>query len=151
MSWDLRQDNPVKGVEKFREEKRHRWLSTDELSRLTAALDRHANIKAADAIRLQLLTGARIGEILTARWEDFDLQRGVWTKPSHHTKTNRTFAAVASGGCRNYGSKDEYLANLIFDPSGIFTKLPDLNRRTSNPCDNCGAVRSANIPYQVGR
>jgi hypothetical protein len=36
------------------------------------------------------LTGARLGEVLTSRKEDFDLQRGVWTKPSHQTKQKRT-------------------------------------------------------------
>jgi integrase len=41
-------------------------------------------------VRFQLLTGARIGEVLSSRWSDIDLTRGVWTKPSHHTKQNRT-------------------------------------------------------------
>jgi integrase len=97
VKWGLRSENPVRGVEKFHEEKRHRWLSTDELSRLGAALDRHTNQKAANAIRLQLLTGARIGEVLTARWSDFDLDRGVWIKPSHHTKQKRTEHLPLSG------------------------------------------------------
>jgi integrase len=90
IKWGMRSDNPAKGVGKFHEEKRHRWLSMEELARLSEALDDHSNQKAANAIRLQLLTGARIGEILTARWEDFDLDRGVWIKPSHHTKQKRT-------------------------------------------------------------
>ena len=37
-----------------------------------------------------MLTGARIGEVLSAQWADFDLDRGVWVKPSHHTKQKRT-------------------------------------------------------------
>jgi integrase len=37
-----------------------------------------------------ILTGARRGEVLSAKWEDFDLRRGVWTKPSHHTKQKKT-------------------------------------------------------------
>lgn len=90
IKWGFRSDNPVRGVEKFHEEKRHRWLSVDELARLGEALDKHPNQKVANAIRLQLLTGARIGEVLTARWQDFDLDRGVWIKPSHHTKQKRT-------------------------------------------------------------
>lgn len=90
ISWGMRGENPTKGIEKFHEEKRHRWLSADELSRLGAALDRHRNQKASNAIRFQLLTGARIGEVLSAQWADFDLDRGVWVKPSHHTKQKRT-------------------------------------------------------------
>jgi len=88
--WDMRPDNPAKGVEKFSEERRYRWLSDVELACLTQALDAHPNRIAADAIRLQLLTGARIGEVLTSQWADFDMGRGVWIKPSHHTKQKRT-------------------------------------------------------------
>jgi len=87
--WDMRKDNPARGVEKFPEEKRDRWLSDKELERLLTALSEHPNQIAANAIRLQLLTGARIGEVLTAQWTDIDLDRGVWTKPSHHTKQKR--------------------------------------------------------------
>ncbi|MCA0929574.1 tyrosine-type recombinase/integrase [Ruegeria profundi] len=87
--WGQRSDNPARGIEKFPEEKRDRWLSDGELQRLLVALSEHPNQVAANAIRLQLLTGARIGEVLKAKWEDFDLDRGVWTKPSHHTKQKR--------------------------------------------------------------
>ena len=44
---------------------------------------------AANAVRFQLLTDSRIGEVLSARWSDIDLSRGVWIKPSHHTKQKR--------------------------------------------------------------
>lgn len=90
LRWGWRPDNPATGVEKYHEDKRTRWLSDGELRALTEALDAHPNQVAADAIRLQLLTGARIGEVLSATWADFDLVRGVWTKPSHHTKQKRT-------------------------------------------------------------
>src|SRR5205823_1116604 len=47
--------------------------------------------------RLQILTGARLGEVLKARWSDIDFDRGVWTKPSHHTKQKRTEHLPLSG------------------------------------------------------
>jgi integrase len=90
IEWKWRPDNPVKGIERYIEQKRDRWLSDDELCRLCAVLDDHPNKRAANAVRFQLLTGARLGEVLASRKEDFDLQRGVWTKPSHQTKQNRT-------------------------------------------------------------
>jgi integrase len=90
VEWGWRPDNPVKGIERFDEQKRDRWLSDDELRRLCTALDEHPNARAANAVRLQLLTGARLGEVLASRKEDFDLGRGVWTKPSHQTKQKRT-------------------------------------------------------------
>ena len=90
VNWGWRSDNPVKGIERFHEERRERWLSDDELCRILSALETHPNERAVNAVRFQLLTGARIGEVLSARWSDVDLDRGVWTKPSHHTKQNRT-------------------------------------------------------------
>jgi integrase len=44
---------------------------------------------AAVAIRLIVLIGARKNEVLTATWDQFDLEEGVWTKPSSHTKQKR--------------------------------------------------------------
>lgn len=96
--WGWRGDNPVRGVPRFQEEKRYRWLSDDELERLTVALDAHPNQVAANAVRLQLMTGARIGEVLTSKWSDFDLDRAVWVKPSHHTKQKRTEHTPLSTG-----------------------------------------------------
>jgi integrase len=90
MKWSWRSDNPVKGIERYHEDRRERWLSDDELGRLLGALSTHPNQRAANAVRFQLLTGARIGEVLSARWSDVDLTRGVWIKPSHHTKQKRT-------------------------------------------------------------
>jgi integrase len=97
VKWGWRSDNPVKGIERFQEERRHRWLSDHELSQLLSVLIAHPNQRAANAVRLQLLTGARLGEVLKARWSDFDLDRGVWTKPSHHTKQKRTEHIPLSG------------------------------------------------------
>lgn len=84
--WRWRLDNPAKGVEKFPEVKRRRYLSTDELGRLTAALAGHNDQKVANVVRLLLLTGARKGEVLGARWDDIDLERATWTKPAALTK-----------------------------------------------------------------
>jgi integrase len=39
---------------------------------------------------LRATSSIRLGEVLTSRKEDFDLHRGIWTKPSHQTKQNRT-------------------------------------------------------------
>lgn len=89
-AWGWRGDNPVKGIERFAEAHRERWLSDEELRRLMNVLAEHSNQRAANAVRLQLLTGARIGEVLNSRWSDIDFQRAVWTKPSHHTKQKKT-------------------------------------------------------------
>src|SRR5262245_57131468 len=82
--WRMRPDNPVKGIERNKEYNRRRYLSSDELVRLTKALAKHPDKGAADAIRLLLLTGARRGEVLGMRWAD--VADGVWSKPPSSTK-----------------------------------------------------------------
>ncbi len=79
--WGIRADvsNPCRHVERFREERRERYLSVEELGSLAEALatvEREGNIgpHAVAAIRLLLLTGCRLREILGLRWEDVDLR-----------------------------------------------------------------------------
>jgi integrase len=86
IKWGMRSDNPCRGVERNHEEKRRRYLVGDELQRLLAALERHTNQHNTNAFRLLLLTGARKGEVLSARWDQFDLDTGIWTKPGTTTK-----------------------------------------------------------------
>lgn len=65
--------NPCRGIRRYRRKGRERFLSDDELRRLSEALSAHASrqpLKVA-AIRLLLLTGCRRGEILTLRWSDY--------------------------------------------------------------------------------
>jgi len=83
-------ENPARGVKKFAEEKRENWLSVDQIQKFREALDAYRDQSAANCLRLLLLTGSRAGETLRAEWKEFDLTRGVWTKPSHHTKQKKT-------------------------------------------------------------
>ena len=77
---------PVQGHRAQSEHKRQRYLTGAELARVTTALADMRDQGAADAIRLMLLTGARRGETLAARWRDIDLEAGVWVKPGSTTK-----------------------------------------------------------------
>ena len=83
---EWRSDNPCKGIERNQEDKRARYLSGAELARLSAALAELADQQAANAVRLLLLTGARRGELLAAKWGDIDFAAGVWVKPGATTK-----------------------------------------------------------------
>lgn len=99
--------NPAKGIEKFRETPRQRFLSKDELARLGAALTEAETVGlpwpknampkkhgrrlenrrsivcpyAVGAIKLLLLTGCRVGEILKLRWREVDFDRGLLLLP----------------------------------------------------------------------
>lgn len=82
--WGLRpqQSNPVYGIERYRERKLERFLTMEELARLGAVLHEAERTQTEmpsviAAIRLLILTGARLGEILGLRWEQIDWQRGL--------------------------------------------------------------------------
>ena len=57
----------------------------------------HKNQRMADVIRLLMLTGARRGEVLNATWDQFDLDRAVWTKPAATTKQRKLHRTPISG------------------------------------------------------
>ncbi len=67
--------NPAKGIKLFKEEKRDRWLTHNELPQLIEAVDKEQNLYARIAIWLYLLTGVRKTELLTAKWSDIDFER----------------------------------------------------------------------------
>lgn len=106
--------NPARGIEKYREQGRERYLTGEELQRLGATLIEaetvgvpwvidEANPKAkhtpkhfrgqrqvADpyavaAIRLLLFTGARLREILHLEWTHVDIERGLLFLPDSKT------------------------------------------------------------------
>jgi integrase len=104
--------NPARGVDKFKEEGRERYLSTDELARLGNALrtaeaeglawtngygglskherkpeNRKTKLTShvVAAIHLLLFTGCRLREILHLRWSEIDFERGLLLLPDSKT------------------------------------------------------------------
>jgi integrase len=82
--------NPCRGVERYREEGRERFLSAEELARLGDALRTMEAVGeidafAAAAIKLLVLTGARRGEILAMRWDWIDRDFSVARLPDSKT------------------------------------------------------------------
>nr|WP_223215719.1 site-specific integrase [Rhizobium herbae] len=90
--WGLRDDNtnPCRHVAKFRENKRERYLTDGELKRLGEVLTEAEASNAESphmiaAIRLLILTGARLSEITTLRWEYVDLEHRLLRLPDSKT------------------------------------------------------------------
>ncbi len=90
--WDLRPDasNPCRHVKKYPEGKRERYLSADELTRLGEVLRQceQEGIESAsmiNLIRLLVLTGCRLSEIQTLKWDYVDLESGVLRLPDSKT------------------------------------------------------------------
>ena len=112
--------NPARRVARFKERARERFLGIEELERLGQAIREAETIglewdvdetsphakhipkagrttkvskSAAAAIRLLILTGCRLGEILTLKWEHVDFNRAALFLPD--SKTGKNGASVA--------------------------------------------------------
>ena len=90
--WGLRPDgsNPRKHIKKYAEEKRERFLSPAELKRVGDVLremeDEGIELSSAiAAARLLILTGCRLGEIMTLKWEHVDLAGRALRLPDSKT------------------------------------------------------------------
>ena len=79
--------NPARGIDYFEEEKRDRWVTPEELPKLTQAIDEEQNLYARYALWLYLLTGVRKSELLKAKWEQIDWERKELRLPE--TKAGR--------------------------------------------------------------
>lgn len=97
--WGLKPDgtNPCRHVRKYKEEKRERFLSTHEIARLWSVLDSderdgRESPAACNAIRLLLLTGCRMSEILTLKWDY--VGSGFLDLP--HTKTGAQRRSIST-------------------------------------------------------
>ena len=106
--------SPTKGIERYREEGRERYLNSQELRRLGEVLEEAETMglpwnidfgsptakhvpknwkgqrekldpHAIAAMRLLLLTGARLREILHLKWQHVDLERGLLMLPDSKT------------------------------------------------------------------
>ena len=90
--WGLRPDgsNPCRHVKKYKEEKRERYLSADEIARLGEVLRQceQEGIESASTInliRLLMLTGCRLSEIQTLKWGYVDFENRALHLPDSKT------------------------------------------------------------------
>lgn len=90
--WGLRPDgsNPRKHIKKYAEEKRERFLSPGELKRVGEVLREMETEgielpSAIAAIRLLILTGCRLGEIMTLKWSYLDIGAQALRLPDSKT------------------------------------------------------------------
>ena len=65
--------NPCTGIKRYRRRGRERFLSTDEMCRLSGVLNRYRDRRPLETaiVWLLFLTGCRKSEILTLRWSDY--------------------------------------------------------------------------------
>ena len=87
--------NPARDIDKFKEAKRDRWVTPEEIPELVRAINQEQNPYVKAAIWLYLLTGLRKSELLEAKWTAVDWTRGELKIPD--TKAGRVHYVPLSG------------------------------------------------------
>ncbi len=93
--------NPVRHVQKYKEHARQRYLSTEEQKRLGEALNKAekeniATSYAVNALRLLILTGARLREITHLKWKYVNTERGTLDLPDSKTGAKTIYLNAAA-------------------------------------------------------
>ena len=138
--WEWCESNPASGIQKNGEEKRERFLSPEELARLSIALATHGEPVSANAILLLMLTGARKSEVLNATWSMFDLDKGVWIKPSADTKQRRDHRVPLSAAALTLlrGIKKTAASVYVFPGKAANQPLTDIKHSWASVCIKAG-------------
>ena len=94
--WQWMESNPMSRVPKGKEPRgRVRYLDDAERERFLEACRRSSQHLLYPAVVLSMSTGGRQGEILSLKWKDIDLKRGVITL--HETKNDERRAVPLTG------------------------------------------------------
>jgi integrase len=104
--WALSQDivavDPTAGLEAYdRGTPCDRVLTVEEIETLWRWLESDAlSLEAADILKLELLTGARCGEISGLRAEEINREKWLWTLPASRSKNGRQRVTPIVGSAR---------------------------------------------------
>lgn len=94
--WRGHLDHLLPAKAKVRRVEHHAALPYAEMPKFFTILADQPGMSAL-ALRFAILTAARTGEVLGARWDEIDLEAGVWTIPATRMKAGREHRVPLSG------------------------------------------------------
>jgi integrase len=95
--WRGHLDNLLPARSKIAKTKHHAALPYDQIPQFMDALRRQDGV-APRALEFAILTAARTGEIIGARWNEIDVATKVWTVPATRMKNGREHRVPLSAG-----------------------------------------------------
>jgi integrase len=169
--WGLRDPgtNPTRSIKLYKEERRQRFISIGELERLGDELDNSDRLfrkfsqdrgnrvgaelpQVTAFFRLLLLTGCRLNEIRTLRWEFIDWDNGLLRLPD--TKTGLSIRPLGRPALEyltrlHEQSVSEWVIPSMTDPTKPFVNIQKAWRRIRARCD-LEDVRIHDIRHSLG-
>lgn len=93
--WRGHLDHLLPKPSKVQNREHHAALPYGEVADFLANLRNHHGA-AALALEFTILTAARTGEVIHALWEEFDLEKGIWTVPASRMKAGKEHSVALS-------------------------------------------------------
>jgi len=130
--------NPCRGIKKFSEQSRDRFLNGEELSRFFQAVEQELNTTDRDFFLVALMTGARRANVLSMRWSDIDLKNATWRIQETKNGTPQTVPLTGAvleilqerrRGCSSF---------FVFPGSGITGHLVEPKKAWGRICKAAG-------------
>src|SRR5579871_2289495 len=97
--WRGHIENMLPALSKVRAVQHHKALPFQELARFMEVLRKERGT-AASALELLILTATRTSETVNARWQEFDLDKGIWTIPAQRMKAGREHRVPLTGSAK---------------------------------------------------
>lgn len=144
IDWNMLDTNPAVRVPLFHEDNKiENYLNDEEVERLLSVLRTDENRTVCQIVLYLLVTGARLNEALSAKWEHIDRERRVWRILAGNSKSKRM---------RSVPLNDSALAILHQrETQGTFEHV-FINRQTGLPYTDIHKVwdrlrRKAELPH----
>jgi len=113
----------VPGMSRGKEVKRNRVLDDDELKAVWNAAD-EIGWPFGPFLRVLILTGQRRNEVAGMRWDELDLEAGLWTLPAERNKSERIFEVPLSDMAADIFKNSPRIGDYVFT-SGRIPKTGD--------------------------
>lgn len=125
--WELIKNgyNPASGVEMFPTPSRERFMQTDEVPRFFAAVAMEPSAAIRDFILVDLLTGARKGNVTSMRWAEINFERAEWHIPDTKNGKAVTVPLVPEAVEILKSRKPEKQAEFVFPGRGKSGHMAD--------------------------
>jgi len=142
IDWGYADANPIMRIKLFHEDNKvEHYLSDEQLAGLLHVLRTDANRSVCMIALFLLSTGCRLNEVLTAKWSDVDLEKGVFIVSAKNSKSKRLRAVPLND------SALEVLKQLDMQQEYLF-----MNHRTGQPLTTITKVwdrlrKAAGLPH----